>query len=700
MNNNSVSKNNSAKELLDIIFLSIAVIAREPDLEKQLLLLADLGRDVTVSDRCSIWVWDKELGEFWTKVAHGISRVRISDEFGIVSAAARSGENTIINDPYADSRFDKNVDIKTGYKTKSILALPLRNSQREVIGVFQAINKKTESQSYTSEDIDHCCLVATYIEKQLENTILFQQVKDSKEALRLSEERLQLILESTNDGFWEWFPQERRLFVNDFWAQKVCFYMPPQSFEELARDQVHPEDRPTVESLYKHHLEGKSFAYDAEYRILNKYKKWIWVEELGRVVSRDDEGNPIRIVGTFKDVTQRKLALEEKDKLEAQMKHVQRLESLGVMAGGVAHDFNNFLATIMGNAELVLLDLPENSPLRTFVDHIRQASIRSTDLVRQLLNYSGKGQISVESCNLNNIIGDISDLVKASLSKKASIRYELYDKLPEIDADLAQIRQIIMNLIINASDSLGHLSGSIYVQTGKKPYDPAYFKIVPVQSEEAEKKSYVYINVTDTGIGMDSDTLNRIFEPFFSTKEAGRGLGLAAVVGIVKSHGGGIQIDSKPGRGTTFSIVFPVSEETDKALLIKEGEQFAPCPNDRSGIILIADDEPSLRELMEATLTRAGYTVIVAIDGEEAISKFSEHGPEIDLVIMDMSMPKMDGVDAMERLGEIDSTVPVILISGYSEIPKKWNGRPPAAFLNKPFPRALLLRKIWNLLGH
>ena len=311
------------------------------------------------------------------------------------------------------------------------------------------------------------------------------------------------------------------------------------------------------------------------------------------------------VLSAIVDISERKRAEEERKRHEVQMQHSQKLESLGVLAGGIAHDFNNLLVGILGNAGLALMELAPESPVRRTVQNIEVAALQTAELTKQLLAYSGKGKFHVQPLNLSRLVEEITHLLKFSISKKAVLRTRLASDLPTIEADASQIQQVIMNLIINASEALGDKVGDIIASTGVVRADRAYLADTLLDDHLPEGR-YVYLEVTDTGCGMDKETRSRIFDPFFTTKFTGRGLGLAATLGIVRGHNGAIRLYSEPGQGTAFKVIFPSSEQAASAI-----EQSPEALEEwhGAGTILIVDDEEGVRFVASKALEKAGFTV-------------------------------------------------------------------------------------------
>ncbi len=390
-------------------------------------------------------------------------------------------------------------------------------------------------------------------------------------------------------------------------------------------------------------------------------------------------------------------AEEERHKLEAQMLEFQKLESLGVLAGGIAHDFNNLLMAILGNADLARSLLPPASPARPNVEEIVRASQRAADLCRQMLAYSGKGRFVVGRYDLSEIVQEMAQMLEVSVSKKASLRYSFAAELPAVRADATELRQVIMNLITNASESLGDESGVISVSTGVLECDRAYLSGSHLDDKLPEGR-YVYLEVADTGCGMDEETQRRIFDPFFSTKFIGRGLGLAAVLGIVRGHRGAIKVHSEPGQGTTFRILLPA--------LDWEAKEPAPSPAvnahpPRGGTILLVDDDPAVRHVAAQMLDGLGFKVLTAADGREGLEVFRQHDGEMDCVILDLTMPEMGGEEVFGELRRLRSDICVILSSGYNEedVTQRFVGQRLAGFIQKPYTSAKLRVTLNRVLG-
>lgn len=400
----------------------------------------------------------------------------------------------------------------------------------------------------------------------------------------------------------------------------------------------------------------------------------------------DPDGVARHILGVSSDITQLKLAAEERRELEAQVLHTQKLESLGLLAGGIAHDFNNMLMGVMGYADLAQMEVPRDSPALESIKNIQVAAQRAADLCKQLLDYSGKGRFAIEPASLTIMVEEIVDLLKISISKNAALHFDLGQKLFRIAADPTQVRQIIMNLITNASDAIGATPGVISVITGYQECDAEFLQGLSV-GEDLEPGPYVYLEVADNGEGMGPETLEKVFDPFFTTKSSGRGLGLAAVLGIVRGHHGGISITSKLNRGTTVKVLFPALKAG-----APQGDEADDGDSDRritrnQGTVLVVDDEEMVLAVSRRILESAGFTVLTAGTGREAVEIFRQKADEIRIVLLDLTMPRMDGQEVYNEIQAVRRDVSVILMSGFNESDaiQRFGSRAPTEFLTKPF---------------
>ncbi len=395
------------------------------------------------------------------------------------------------------------------------------------------------------------------------------------------------------------------------------------------------------------------------------------------------------------DITQQKRAAAESTRVEARLREAAKLESLGVLAGGVAHDFNNLLVGILGNATLAMETISSNNPAIGMLRDVVAASESAATLTRQLLAYAGKGRFLVEPIDLSDLVSQISPLVQTSIPKTVQLRAQLTPKLPCIEADASQMQQLIMNLVINGAEALGEQTGSVLVTTGTQEVDDQYISAVLAPGQISPGK-YVVLEVHDNGCGMDAETVAKIFDPFFTTKFTGRGLGLAAVLGIVRAHKGALKVYSTPGEGTTFKVLFPATDQIRPAATPKATPAFKRSTES----ILVVDDEVFVRLGAKSILERYGYTVYTAENGKEGVDLFRVMGKKISAVILDMTMPVMSGAETFRELKKIDPDTPVILSSGYNEVEavQRFTGKGLAAFIQKPYSAASLIERVRRVL--
>jgi PAS domain S-box-containing protein len=409
----------------------------------------------------------------------------------------------------------------------------------------------------------------------------------------------------------------------------------------------------------------------------------------------DATGQLIGQVRLYTDLRIRRRAEEERRRLDEQIFQTQKLESLGILAGGIAHDFNNLLTAMLGHANLALHDLPPESPARESVRQIEIAAQRAAELSNQMLAYSGRGHFVVQPINLNTLVTEIAHLLNTAISKSAVLTFALAAKLPAVEADATQLRQVVMNLITNASDAIGEASGTITLTTRMVVADTAFLATF-TSAKELKPGRYVLLEVSDTGSGMDSATASRIFEPFFTTKFTGRGLGLAAVQGIVYGHRGALQVQSQAGQGTHFRVLLPAV-----VAKLAEQRQVAELKPIGSGeAILVVDDEQGVREFVQRVLERGGFRVLLADRGSLAVELFQQHCNEIKAVLLDLTMPLMSGREVYQALRTLKSDVPIILCSGYmlEEAVLHFAQQELAGFVQKPFRATELLQVLSRLL--
>jgi len=481
----------------------------------------------------------------------------------------------------------------------------------------------------------------------------------------------------------------------------------------------------TIEQINRRAIETFGYAPDD---IPNMERWWIqaypdesyrseviaqWMELVGKAIAEKSEierseyrvtckdgtvktalifGIPVssKVFVMFDDITDRKRAEEERLQMEQQFLQSQKLESLGIMAAGIAHDFNNLLQSILGNMELAVRTLPQKTDPHKYITRALTSGQAAAQLTSLMLAYVGKGSLAKKDLDLNELVRVNADMLKTTVGSAVSLELFPSQELPKILADEAQIQQVIMNLLTNAAESIEEQPGIVRLTTGIQECDQACLA-ASLLDKKPEPGRYVFLEVSDTGCGMSEETIKRLFDPFFTTKFIGRGLGMSAVMGIVKSHNGALFVQSSPGRGTTFRVFFPAAD----AMPPNISPQEKPCPSEKgsitekplSRVALVADDEKNVLRICKKMVELCGFTVITARDGCEAVSCFREHAEEIDIVLLDLTMPNMDGITAMNEIYSISPNAKLILSSGFNkdELSNRITGQAPSCFIRKPY---------------
>ncbi|MCU1273055.1 MAG: putative sensor hybrid histidine kinase [Bryobacterales bacterium] len=506
--------------------------------------------------------------------------------------------------------------------------------------------------------------------------------KRAEEKLRVSEEKFRALIENSSDGFALVDGNGVVLYL----GRPILGYETNERLGARLTDLVHPDDREDLKEKLQAVINNPGRGITAQYRARHKDGSWRWVEGVAKNLL--DNPSVQAIVVNYRDITERR-------RIEEQLLQTQKLESLGLLAGGIAHDFNNLLTGIMGNASMVIEALPRDNPNRSSLLDVVNASARAADLTHQMLAFAGKGRFVTQFIDLSELVREISHLIERAVPKNIQIRLSLDANLPAIEVDPSQMQQLIMNLVINGAEALEeNENGTVMVITGAQEVDTNYLDSLSMKGE-LEPGNYVFLEVVDTGKGMDEETKAKIFDPFFTTKFMGRGLGLAATLGIVRGHKGSIKIYSTPGQGTTFKVLIPAAAE-------KAATRRPESQKDLRGFgaVLVVDDEEIVRKTAATALERYGYEVLQAENGPVAIDLLHAHGDRVSMVLLDMTMPLMSGEEVFRRLKAISPRVPIIVSSGYNETEaiRRFTGRGIAGFIQKPYTAAQLAEKIKGVL--
>ncbi|HEX9374234.1 MAG TPA: response regulator [Roseiflexaceae bacterium] len=510
---------------------------------------------------------------------------------------------------------------------------------------------KTGATDYVVKS--HLARLAPVVARALRERDEQRQRRQAEAGLRRAEARYRDLFENANDMIYT-----RDLVGNFTSVNGMSEQLTGYTRAELLAMNIEQLVAPGHRWFSREDLAQSSTNTSEELELVRKDGQRVWVEINARLISED--GQPVGVQGIARDIGERRRAEEERRQLEDQLLQAQKMESIGTLAGGVAHDFNNMLTAIIGNIQLVLEDTPRDSADYPLLEEIEKAATRATSLTRQLLTFSRRQPIERRTIDLNTTISELSQMLRRIIGEDVQIEMRLAPNMSPVFADPAQVQQVVMNLAVNARDAMPN-GGRLLIATGELTLDELACRNYPWTCPGP----YAQLIVSDTGIGIDAETLHRIFEPFFTTKERGKGtgLGLSVVYGIVKQHEGFVQVSSDSGQGTTFTIYLPVPA----AVWDAQSPELAPAVRGGSETILVAEDEESLRYLAATVLERLGYTVLLAEDGLDAVNLFDDHHARIDLVILDLVMPRFGGRDALERMRAIRPDLRALFVTGYDD---------------------------------
>jgi two-component system cell cycle sensor histidine kinase/response regulator CckA len=515
--------------------------------------------------------------------------------------------------------------------------------------------------------------------------------------LEVSEERHRLLIERMGEGFVASDDQNRMQLVNAKWVAMIGYPAEQQigrwlgEFTDAANQQILASQESSRRHAIAEPYELSFVRSDGE-RILTLVSPSSLIDQDGRY-----RGS----FAVIHDVTAERRAEEERLQLEVRIQDAQRLESLGLMAGGVAHDFNNLLVGIIGHANLASLDLPADSPALGSLQRIETAAIRAAELTQEMLTYSGRGKQRIERVDISALVAEMVKLMAIMVGKKIRLEVRTGSTPPMVEGDPTQLRQVTMNLLTNAAEAIGDREGDVRIETGVLKLDRPYVSDFLFGGGLAAG-AYAFCEVVDSGCGMDGETRRRMFDPFFTTKFTGRGLGLAAVLGIIRGHAGAIEVESQLGRGTRCRVLFPVSAETSGVTAAAPSAEMRPIESmPDAGCVLVVDDEEMVRRIVGLTLERAGFRVLEAADGYEALEVFSRRADEITLVVLDVIMPRLGGEETLLELRRLRPGIKVLLTSGYNERESilRATSQGSARFLQKPFQPQTLLEVVHAILG-
>jgi PAS domain S-box-containing protein len=599
---------------------------------------------------------------------------------GLTELVIRSNRSQLLTRAKVEAQIAQGVLHVRGTMPQVWLGVPLRSSEK-AIGAL-VVQSYEESTAYSEQDRQFLLFASDQIASVIERKQAEERQQVLSAELTQQTRLLEAILSATPDNFLLFDLDGRFQFVStaifDYFNIQVDT-VGGKTRQELGLPaiigQLLTEARTAV--LETGHAASREFVYPVQ----NTQRE---IEFITNPVFGPN-GEIRSFVTTARDVTERRQTMRA-------MHRAQKMESLGILAGGIAHDFNNLLVAMLGQASLAQAQLQEGEPAYKHVSKVVQAAEQAANLTRQLLAYSGGGQFTIKPLQLNKLIGESIDLLKVALPKPISLDLDLMPSLPFIEADMTQIQQVLMNLIINAAEAIGEQPGTIRVGTAVYSVTQQDRRFWRYTDQPLAENRYVKLLVQDSGDGIAEETIPRIFDPFFTTKFTGRGLGLAAVLGIVRSHHGGLLVESKPGSGTVFELLFPISE----AVTDLGAEEPARLNMRSRSLILVIDDEKSVREAVADILDLEGVDVLTAANGDEGIRLYKEQPEAIDLILLDLSMPGKSGHETFQELEAFDPNVRIMLSSGYSEADatRDFTSPPLVGFLQKPYRLDTLVQRL------
>lgn len=637
------------------------LLAREVDLATLFRTVVEKTATIFGYTHVSVYLVEASSLRMQYQVGYDSTIRRISLNTGVMGRVARTGTAAHLEDAHADPDFFGAV-----LGIISEICVPLVD-QEAVVGVFNV--ESTRDVVLSKTDFRLVLAISDHLNIAIGRARLYTAMRESEERYRSLVELSPDAIAVHSDGIIVYINQAGVRLLGGTTSSDIIgcpmLRFIPNTYRSLVLQRVQQIQ------------EQKQAAELIEEQFIRLDGTLVDVEVIGIPTTY---GGKVANQVVMRDITERKQAEQQRFLMERRLLESQKMESLGVLAGGIAHDFNNLLLAILGNASLALLDVPTTAPAYESLRHIEQITQRATDLTQQMLAYSGKGHFVVQQVDINAIITDLQPVLLHTLVATTTLQLQLAADLPPIEADVAQFRQVITNLVTNAAEAINDTRGTIIIRTQLQRLDAP----LSTQTTFVAGGDYVTLEVIDSGTGIDQATLPQIFDPFFSTKFTGRGLGLAVVLGIVRGHKGGINVESQPQHGSCFTIFLSPKQELPKTPVTCHGAKTGSQGN---GFILVVDDEEMIRSVTERVLKRLGYRVLVAADGVEGLQTFRDHSEEIDCVLLDLTMPRMNGEELFHAIQAIKPEAQIILMSGYTEEDATGHigVHGLAGFLQKPF---------------
>ena len=536
--------------------------------------------------------------------------------------------------------------------------------------------------------IAHCLVIARDITERLQATA----------ALERSERRYVMATAAGKVAVWDWDVVHREMY--DVAGLMAMLGYGPDEMDEVPKqwEQLrHPDDREAARAINRRLYAGEADEFSLEQRLLHRDGTYRWVLTRGEVF-RDEAGRVVRMVGTNTDITEHKQAEQERQRIAARLQQAERLESLGVLAGGAAHDFSNLLTGLLGNLSLARRRLDPASPVRPYLLHAESAASQAAELAENMLAYSGRDPIERSPLDPHDLLRDAITLALPALPEKVGLVANVPPELPAVLGGAAHLRAVLGNLIGNAGEAIGGRRGTVTVDAEVVEADAARLAQTYVD-DGLPAGRYLSVRVTDDGPGMDAETLSRVFDPFFTTKPQGRGLGLAYALGVIRAHRGAIEVRSRRGKGSVFEVLLPLAAEARLADGT-EAPLTEPAAEPGRGTLLLAEDEALVRAVAAAALEEAGFTVLQASDGTEALRLFHERGAEVRAVLLDLAMPGADGVRVVREVRGLRPDIPVVVASADgADIASRLPGTGPACFVRKPYRPEQLIAGVRDVLA-